>query len=270
MKIFLGPAGVPSSSTKSDTVSGIETVSELKLGAMEVEFVRGVRMSNELAADAGKTAKRLGIKLSVHAPYYVNLCNPEVIDASKKRIIDSCERGHHMGAGVVVFHPGYYGKLEKEKAYELVRDACADMKGVLKKKGWGVKLGLEATGKVSQFGTMEEILSVCAEVKGCVPVIDWAHLFAKYQGKVDFKEILSKVISAGYDRLHTHFSNIEFSEKGEIRHLDIKNGQPDFVKVAKVILGSDLEEITIISESPAQVKDSLVMREDLEKLGYKF
>lgn len=270
MKIFLGPAGVPSSSAKPDTVSGIERVSELKLGAMEVEFVRGVRMGNELADEAGKAAKRLGIKLSVHAPYYINLCNPEVVDASKKRILDSCERGHHMGAGVIVFHPGYYGKLEHSEALELVRKACMDMSGVLKKNGWDVKLGLEATGKVSQFGTIDEILAVCSEVKVCVPVIDWAHIFAKYQGKVDFKDVLSQVISAGYDRLHTHFSNIEFSDKGEIRHLTIKHKQPDFAKVAKVILGSDLEEITIISESPALEKDALVMKEELERLGHRF
>ncbi|MBN2330364.1 MAG: TIM barrel protein [Candidatus Aenigmarchaeota archaeon] len=270
MRIYLGPAGVPQSAAKTDTVSGIERVSELKLGAMEVEFVRGVRMSNGLADQAGKAARKLGIRLSVHAPYYVNLCNPEVVDASKLRILDSCERGHHMGAGVIVFHPGYYGKLGHPEALGMVKKACIDMSHVLRKKGWNVKLGLEATGKVSQFGTIDEILSVCSEVKGCVPVIDWAHIFAKYQGKVDFKKVLSKVISAGYDRLHTHFSNIEFTDKGEKRHLNIDHRQPDFRKVAKVILGSGLDEITIISESPALENDALVMRKELEGLGHKF
>jgi deoxyribonuclease-4 len=270
MDIFLGPAGVPASAAKPDTISGIGRVAELKLGAMEIEFVRGVRMSNELAGEAGKAARKLGIRLSVHAPYYINLCNPEKVLDSKKRIIDSCERGHHLGAGVVVFHAGFYGKLEHGEALEMVKKACREMSGVLRKNGWNVKLGLETTGKFSKFGTIDEILAVCAEVKGCVPVIDWAHLYAIYQGKVDFEGILSRVVSAGFARIHTHFSNIEFTDKGEKRHLTIENKQPDFSNVAKAILDSGLKDITIISESPALEKDALVMKKDLEKLGYKF
>ena len=72
---------------------------------MEVEFVRGVSMNEEKAKEVGKVAKELGIRLSVHAPYYINLCNPEKLRDSEKRIIDSCHRGHAMGAGTVVFHP---------------------------------------------------------------------------------------------------------------------------------------------------------------------
>ena len=270
MRIYLGPAGVPLTAAKSDTISGIKRVAELKLGAMEIEFVRGVHMTNDLADEAGQAAKELGVKLSVHAPYFINLCNPEVLEASQKRILDSCERAHHMGASVVVFHPGYYGKLGKGEALSRVTDACREMAKALRENGWDVKLGLETTGKMSQFGTVDEILAICEKVKGCVPVLDWAHLHAKYQGKADFRAILSKVTSAGFRRIHTHFSNIEFGDKGEKRHLTIEHKEPDFRKVAKVILDSDLHEITIISESPALEKDSLVMRKDLEGLGYKF
>jgi len=87
---------------------------------------------------------------------------------------------------------------------------------------------------------------------------------------VDFKEILSKVITAGYKKIHTHFSNIEFTEKGERRHLTLDHKKPDFGKVAGIILHSDLDEITIISESPILERDSMVMLKTLEKLGYKF
>ncbi len=270
MKIFLGPAGIPSTSKKSGTVSGIERVSELSLEAMEVEFVRGVKMGNDLAREAGKTARRLGVKLSVHAPYFINLCNPEKAGDSKKRITDSCERAHHMGARVVVFHPGYYGSLMKVEALEMVEKACREMSALLERRGWNVKLGLETTGKVSQFGTVDEILAVCERLKSCVPVIDWAHLYAKHQGKADFRGILSEVTSAGYRKIHTHFSNIEFTEKGERRHLTLESRQPDFREVARVILAGDLEEITIISESPALEKDSMVMRKVLEGLGHEF
>ncbi len=268
MKIRLGPAGVPSVSKEHSTLSGIRTVKELGLQAMEVEFVRGVKMSNELAEQAGQLAKTLGIELSIHAPYYVNLCNPEKLKASQKRIIDSCEKGHHMGATVVVFHPGYYGRLEPGEALERVTRACAEMADVLKEQDWKVKLGPETTGKVSQFGTLDEILSICKEIKQCVPVLDWAHLYAKYQGKVDFKKILDKV-SAGHKKIHTHFSGIEFTEKGERRHLPL-DSKPDYRNIVKTILKSRLEEITMISESPVLEQDALKVKKMFEKEGHKF
>jgi len=270
MKIFLGPAGVPLTSKKSDTVSGIERVAEISLQAMEIEFVRGVKMGNDLANEAGKAAQRLGIKLSVHAPYFINLCNPEKAKDSEKRILDSCERAHHMGAWIVVFHPGYYGKLEKKDALDMVGKSCDGMASVILKNKWNVKLGLETTGKVSQFGTVNEILEICRNNKTCAPVLDWAHLYALHQGKPDYNRILNDVLSSGYKKIHTHFSNINFTERGERNHMTIDHKKPDFAGVAKIILKSAVEEITIISESPMLEKDSLVMKKELEKLGHRF
>ncbi|MFH0956982.1 MAG: TIM barrel protein, partial [Candidatus Aenigmatarchaeota archaeon] len=260
MKILVGTAGIPGSSSERTTLGGIRRVAELGLHSMEVEFVRGVNMSPALALAAGKAAREAGVKLSVHAPYYINLCNPEKAKDSMKRIIDSCHRGHLMGAEVIVFHPGYYGKLSKEDAFEMVSGACREMAEALEDNGFLVKLGLETTGKTSQFGTVDEILRICDENKHCVPVIDWSHIFAKYQGKVDFRSVLAKVTDASFRKIHTHFSGIEFTEKGERRHLPIDSRQPDFSEVAKVILGSNLKEINIISESPALEHDALEMK----------
>ena len=111
MQIFLGPAGIPISA-KGGTKEGIKKVKELGLHAMEVEFTHGVNMKNELAREVSQVREETGIKLSVHAPYFINLASqdPEKIKASKQRILQSCERAHYMGASPVVFHPGYYGK----------------------------------------------------------------------------------------------------------------------------------------------------------------
>src|SRR3989338_2094963 len=104
-QILLGPAGSPAAST----LDGIAAVKQLGLQAMEVQFTHGIVMSLGLAeriCDANKH----GISLSIHAPYYITLASDEKAAASRKRILDSCERGHLMGAGRIVFHPGYYGK----------------------------------------------------------------------------------------------------------------------------------------------------------------
>jgi deoxyribonuclease-4 len=270
MKILVGTAGVPASAEERSTAGGIRRVKEMGLHSMEVEFVRGVSMSPEKAVEVGKIQQETGVKLSVHAPYYINLCNPEKLRDSQKRIIDSAHRGHLMGAEVIVFHPGYYGKLGKEETLEIVESACHEMAEVIDENGWKVRLGLETTGKVSQFGTINEILKVCKAIKYCVPVIDWAHLFAKYQGKIDFRKTLKKVTDSGYKVIHSHFSNIDFTEKGERRHLTLDHKQPDFEEVAEIILKSDLKEINIISESPALEADAVVMKKTFERLGHKF
>ena len=269
MKIHLGPAGVPITSKGSSTLDGIRRVAELGLDAMEIEFVRGVHMSNDLAKQAGKLAKDLGILLSVHAPYFINLCNPEKLEASKKRILDSCERAHHLGAWIVVFHPGYYGGFSKDKAFEYVEKACEEMNEVVEKKGWDVKLGLETTGKVSQFGTLEENIGIHKKIENCVPVVDFAHLFARSGGHIDFGNVLKKLESLHLESYHTHFSGIEYTDKGERNHLTIDHKKPDFEELAKSLMKSKIKEMTIISESPILEKDSLKMKKVLESLGYK-
>ena len=72
-KILFGTAGVPYSIQKKDSISGIERVKELGLKAMELEFVRGVHMSEKTAEAVGKTAEENDVRLSVHAPYFINL-----------------------------------------------------------------------------------------------------------------------------------------------------------------------------------------------------
>jgi deoxyribonuclease-4 len=122
VRVFLGPAGVPLSSKEHSTIGGIRRVAELELNAFECEFVRGVAMGNETAKAVGAVAKELNIVLSVHCPYFINLCSTDKqkLEASKKRILDSVERAHFMGADIAVFHPGFYGALGPDKAFTAI------------------------------------------------------------------------------------------------------------------------------------------------------
>jgi len=269
MRIWLGPAGIPTVAKGSSSVDGIKSVAELGLNAMEIEFVRGVRMNIQLAKECGDIAKKLDVKLSIHAPYYINLASEEKakIEASKKRILDSVERGHEMKADVVVFHPAYYGKKSKEECYEIVKQNCDEIVDQMKKKGWDdVKLGLETTGKISAFGTLDEIISISREIRECVPVVDFAHLFARNNGKIDYSQILNKIKK--FKHINSHFSNINFTEKGERNHLVLDHSLP-FEPLAKEILKKRIS-ITIICESPVLEQDSLVMKNIFENLGLTF
>ncbi|MCD6092810.1 MAG: TIM barrel protein [Candidatus Aenigmarchaeota archaeon] len=269
LKIHIGPAG-NCISARGGTIDSFKRLIELNLNAQEIEFVRGVWMTNSMAQRVGNAAKEMGIKLSIHAPYYINLCNPEKLRASEKRIMDSCERAYHLGARVVVFHPGYYGKLSESEALENVIDACKEMSKTLdKKRIRNVFLGLETTGKKSQFGTLDEIIEICEKVKHCTPVIDFAHIYARNGGKIDYKKIFDKVKVLRSKFLHAHFSSIEFTDKGEKRHIPVSNNEPDFRELAKEILKREVD-ITIICESPLLEKDASIMKNIFEDLGYKF
>jgi deoxyribonuclease-4 len=276
--IFLGPAGVPVSSKDRSTLGGLRRVAELNLNGMEVEFVRGVFMKNEMAEEVGKLAKELGIDLSVHCPYFINLCSTDKkkLEASKKRILDSVERAFHMGARVVVFHPGYYGSLTPEAAFEAVEEADRDMLDRMKSMGIkGVALGHETTGKISAFGTLEEIIGLCRRIRGCVPVVDFAHLWARSAGRINYADVFDKLKPLKLKHLHTHFTSMEWTPakvpgKGnERRHLPIESNEPPFLPLGKEILKRKID-ITLISESPVLEQDSLAMKRILEGLGHRF
>ncbi|RLJ07405.1 MAG: endonuclease IV [Candidatus Aenigmatarchaeota archaeon] len=274
--IRLGPAGVPISSEDRSTLAGIRKVAELGLQAMEVEFVRRVYMDRKAAEEAGKLAEELGIELSVHAPYFINLCSDDKqkVAASKKRILDSCLRAWEMGAKIVVFHPGFYGKLSPEMAFQRVKRACEEMREWLDKKGIEVLLGPETMGRQSQFGTLEEIIRLCKAVKGCRPTVDFAHIYARQGGKIDFGQVFERLKVLKLKHYHCHFTCVEYSPAGvgrgnERYHLTLDKLKPDFRPLVKEILKRKLD-ITLISESPILEKDALKLKQIFEEEGYRF
>lgn len=256
MKIILGPAGSPSSST----IDGIKVVKELGLGAMEVQFSHGIRMSLELASIVGKEARKEGIKLSVHAPYYINLASADakIVAASRNRIIDTCQRAQLMGARCVIFHPGYYGENVNEK----IKKEIISLIKTNEKNGWDVQLCPETTGRKSQFGSLEEILLLSKET-GCSYCIDVSHILAR-EGSVDYDNILERLPEG---HTHFHFAGIEYGTRGEKRHL-ICNKE-EFKIFAQAIM-KNKRSSTIISESPITWKDSLMMKAVFQEFGYEF
>lgn len=87
-------------------------IKELGLEAVEAAFTYGVWLTREKAESIRKANKQFGLKISVHAPCYINLNaeSPGKKDASMQRIMNSAEIGHCLGAKEIVFHPGFYMK----------------------------------------------------------------------------------------------------------------------------------------------------------------
>jgi deoxyribonuclease-4 len=254
--IRIGPAG----SSGLGTLKGVSKVAEMNLDCMEVEFTYGVRMDLKTAKDVGILAKEKGIILSVHAPYYINLASDdeEKYVASKRRILDACERAQAMGAQNVAFHAGFYQKRTHESTYQLIKKALGDLKKTVSQNRWQVTLCPEVTGKPSQFGSLEELLRLKKET-GCGLTVDFSHLYARHRGDVDYGRILDKLPK----KFHAHFSGIEYGDKGEKKH--IRTTEKFFEPLARELVGRELD-ITIINESPSPYEDAAMMKELLQKL----
>jgi deoxyribonuclease-4 len=157
-----------------------------------------------------------------------------------------------------------------------VKEACEDLVDRMKSQGIkNVLLGLETTGKVSQFGTLEENIEISKQVNVCVPALDPAHLFARDGGRIDYSEMFEKIEPLNLKHIHMHFSGIKWrpvklTGKGnEWHHMEINANQPPFEPLAKEILKRKLG-VTIICESPLLEQDSLIMKKEFEKLGWRF
>ena len=248
--IRVGPAG----SGGLGNLEGIRKVARMKLDCMEVEFTYGVRMTLEKAREVGALAKAKGITLSVHAPYYINLASdePAKVVASKQRILDSCERANIFGARSVVFHAGFYQQKTAEQTYALIKKAIVEIQQTISKNKWKVQLCPEITGKPSQFGSLEELLKLMKQT-GCGICVDFAHLYARGQGSIDYTKILKKLPK----KFHAHFSGIEYGPKGERKHL--KTAKKFFEPLAKALIKQKVD-IALINESPQPYKDAAMMK----------
>jgi deoxyribonuclease-4 len=271
MTVIFGPAGIPIECGRS-TIEGISCVKELGLGAMEMEFVQGVRLGIDSANEIGKKAASLGVLLSSHAPYFINFCSKEEkkVANSKRHLLSAANVTQAAGGSITVFHPGFYQKMPPSEAYAIAKENLEDVE----KETGNIFLGAETVGKKSAFGGLDEVLRLSADLEKVKPVIDIAHVHARGDHNLetndDFRGLFEKIekASPGYmDDFHFHFSEIEYSEKGERKHIPIGSANtPPFKTMLDVIHESGYSG-RIICESPMLEKDAIKMKEYFGGLG---
>jgi len=274
--LLFGTAGVPGSAPKQDTISGLERIRELGLDAMELEFVHGVQISETLAKEVNRKKQELGLALTVHAPYFINLNahEPAKIESSKRRILDSCRIGALCGAINVTFHPGFYLGDLPEKTFRTIKNNIKEIIQQLKKDRIDIHLAPELTGKASQFGSLEELIRLAKEL----PIgfcIDFSHLHARSGGKYNsYKEWMAvlkqiaKELGAGFlNNLHIHTSGIKYSIKGEREHLNLPESDMNYKELLKALKEYNVGGV-LICESPNLENDALLMKSYYETTDY--
>jgi len=276
-KLLFGTAGVPDSSPHASTLSALQHLHELKLDCLEMEFVRGVKIGSDTAAKIKAKAMALGLRLSAHAPYYVNLNSDEPGKRmqSQDHLLRAARAAEQAGASCVVFHAGYYGLSTPEKTFEVIKKELAQVLSALRSERNPVVLRIETMGKRSQFGSLDEVISLCQEVDGLAPCLDFSHLHSR-EGKantyLDFHRILKKVEKRlgrkALKTVHIHISGIEYNPKGEVKHLNLPDSDFRYDEWLQAL--KDLEvEGRVVCESPGRETDAAMLKKLYESYVLK-
>jgi len=282
MSARFGPAGNSDSFSKEhkSSLDAPAWVAERGLDCYEYQCGQGVRVKEDMARKLGENARAAGIVLSLHAPYFINLANPDP-DSRKKsaaHVLAACRAADWMGAGRVVVHSGALMKRSREEALATAKGAVPEILKVCAGEGFShIALCPETMGKINQLGDLNEVLELCALDASLVPCIDFGHLYARSLGADDgaeaFARMLDRVEAAlGAERaskFHSHFSHIEFTPKGgEKRHRSFADGGgygPDWAPLAAEVARRGWSPTFICESDGTQAEDAGTMKEIYRK-----
>lgn len=261
-------AGMPSRTGKGSYERAFEVLDEMGLDGMEMEFVHGVRMSGETRELV--KAKKRNLILTAHAPYYINLNarEPEKVDASVIRIFETAVAARDTGAFSITFHAAYYLGNEKEQVYKQVKTQIQRIVDLMDKENIKVWIRPETTGKGTQWGDLEEIINLSKEFEYVLPCIDFAHLHARSGGKYNTYDEFSYIIERvekeigryALDNFHGHLAGIEYSAKGEKKHLELENSDMNYKDLLKVLKNFEVKG-ALVCESPNIEEDAVLIRD---------
>lgn len=274
--IRFGPSGNCERFYAEGHVSSMDTpkwLADQGLNAFEYSFGRGINISDEKANAIGELGKTFDVAISVHAPYYINLANPsdEMAEKSFDYILRSCKKARAFYGNRIVFHPASVGKMSRKDAVALTQKRMETLaKLIVENKMDDCIFCPETMGKINQIGDVEEVAEFCKTADFFVPTIDFGHINARTYGSLktdeDFEQIVLHLINTlGLERtsmMHIHFSKIEYSVGGEVRHLTFADTVfgPEFPPLARVLKKYKLSPVVICESDGTQADDALCMK----------
>ena len=244
---------------------------QVDLDAYEYEAGNGIAAGEASLREIGEAAREHGILMSLHTPYFISLSG---VDPEKRlKSIDYIEKSlwaaKLLAADTIVIHCGSAGKISREEGMRLSADTLCK---TLEKLGdTDIAFGIETMGKQNQLGTLEEVIELCRMDARLAPVVDFGHLNARDLGGVfctadDYRRVFDKIADAlGDDKaryLHCHFSKIEWTDKGEKRHLTFADTTygPDFEPLMEAIAKEKLCPRIICESAGTMAEDALAMK----------
>ena len=263
-------AGMPLSTGKGSYNAALDILNNLDLDGMELEFVHGVRMTEETRGLVRKKSKENNLLLTAHGPFYINLNAKEEdkVEASVQRVLDTAVTAYEAGAYSITYHAAYYMGGDKESVYKQVFRQTEKIISVLEQAHINVWIRPETTGKPTQWGDLDEIVNLSKEFEQVLPCVDFSHLHARSAGKYntydEFASILEKIGkelgSYALENFHGHLAGIEYTAKGERQHLNMLDSDMNYKDLLKALKDFDVRGV-LVCESPNIEEDCKLFKD---------
>jgi deoxyribonuclease-4 len=134
----------------------------------------------------------------------------------------------------------------------------------------GIMIYPETMGKRCQLGNIDEVLEICGIDDEIIPAVDFAHIHALGKGSLNsieaFEKVFDKVESSigrkRMEKLHCHYSKVQFTDSGEKRHESFKDKEygPEFEFLAAVLVRRGLSPVVICESRDDMAEDALEMK----------
>ena len=270
-KLHFLTAGIPLSTPKNTGYDGaFQILKNLNLDGLEVEFVHGVRMSDDIRRFLKQKSREEGFVLTSHGPFYINLNSKEEekVDASVQRIIETAQAAHDFGGYSITYHAAFYMGGDKETVYQQVKTQTQKIIEELEKKNIKVWVRPETTGKSTQWGDYEEIIRLSKEFDQVLPCVDFSHVHARTGGEYntydEFCHILERIGKELGDKalknFHAHLAGIEYTSKGEKRHLILEQADMNYKDLLKALKDFGVCG-ALVCESPNIETDTKILKD---------
>jgi deoxyribonuclease-4 len=269
-KLHFLTAGMPLQTDKRGYPSAFEILKDMELDGLEVEFVHGVRMSDDTRKYIKQISQEQGFILTSHGPFYINLNSKEdeKVEASVQRIIETARAAHDFGGYSITYHAAFYMGGEKETVYRQVKKQTAKIIETLEKEKIDVWIRPETTGKATQWGDYEEIIRLSKEFEQVLPCVDFSHVHARTAGEYntydEFCLILDRISKElgqrAIDNFHAHLAGIDYTSKGEKRHLILEESDMNYKDLLKALKSFGVKG-ALVCESPNIETDTKILRD---------
>ena len=261
-------AGMPLRTGNGTYPDAFDILKEMKLDGMELEFVHGVRMKEEHREYVKSMSNDFAI--TAHGPFYINLNSrePEKIDASVQRIIDTASVAFQAGAFSITYHAAFYMGQDKQTVFNQVKAQTKRITDILNKEKTEVWVRPETTGKGTQWGDLDEIINLSKEFENVLPCIDFSHLHARTNGEINsynefcsiFEKLGKELGSYALENFHGHLAGIEYTAKGEKNHLNLENSDMNYKDLLKAMKKFEIKG-ALVCESP-NIEDDCKLLKD--------
>jgi len=134
-------------------------------------------------------AQKYNIELALHNDSLPD--DPEKIDSSLK--IFGAIAGI-MDCRVLILHPTFYKMVPRDQALKLVVHKANE---IIHSSGLKTKIGFETTGKISELGSLEDVIELTKRTNKTEPILNFAHIHARGAGALrtesDFRHVMDTV-----------------------------------------------------------------------------